>query len=175
MTGPEEDLVSGWKRRGGLGAIARAALAAAGTAALTLVVLATAVGIAAALDATRARALDEATYVYIASERKDGSFGTPAEIWFMHHDGAVFVASPTTTWRVRRIEAGRPKATVAIGKPDGPRFNATGSIVRDPALYDRLFGVLAKKYPERWTGYETRFREGLTDGSRVLIRYQPTN
>lgn len=127
----------------------------------------------AALSPALAKALDESRYVYVATERKDGSFGAPAEIWFMHHDGAVFVASPTTTWRVKRIQKGRTKARIAIGAKDGPSFMATGAIVKDPALYDRLFTALAAKYPDRWPGYEERFRAGLREGSRVLIRYRP--
>jgi hypothetical protein len=120
-------------------------------------------------------ALREARYVYVASERKGGSLGAPAEIWFMHHQGAVWVASPTTTWRVRRIRAGRARAQVAIGRRDGPAFAARGSIVRDPALYEVLFRALAEKYPEGWPQYESRFRSGLADGTRVLIKYQPVD
>lgn len=141
-----------------------------------LVGLGVVVGLAqAALSPELTQALEKSRYVYVATERKDGTFGTPAEIWFMAHDGAVYVASPTTTWRVKRIQKGRTKARIAIGTKDGPSFSATGSIVKDPALYDRLFTTLAAKYPDRWPGYEERFKSGLRDGSRVLVRYQPTS
>src|SRR5438876_3627290 len=75
--------------------------------------------------------LASATYVYIATQRKDGSFGKPAEIWFMWHDGAVWVGTPPTTWRVKRIKHKRPSAKIAVGKADGPSFEAVGSIVKD--------------------------------------------
>lgn len=117
------------------------------------------------------RALETSSYVYVATQRKDGSFGSPAEIWFMWDDGAVWMASPTTTWRVKRIKAGRPAARITVGSRSGPTFTARGAIVRDPAMYDRLYATFAKKYPDRWPGYETRFRDGLRDGSRVLMRY----
>jgi hypothetical protein len=119
------------------------------------------------------RALDTSPYVYIASERKDGSFGSPAEIWFMYDQGAVWMASPATTWRVKRIKAGRPAARIAVGSRTGPTFTARGSFVRDPAVYERLSATFAKKYPDRWPGYEARFRDGLKDGTRVLMRYDP--
>src|SRR5262245_17205680 len=64
--------------------------------------------------------LSSATYVYIASQRKDGSFGKPAEIWFMWHDGAVWVGTAPTSWRVKRIKHKRPTARIAVGKVDGP-------------------------------------------------------
>ena len=151
----------------------------AATVALGIVVtLASALGRpgAAAADVTPeiAHALETSRYVYIATERKGGGYGTPAEIWFMWDGGAVWVASPPTTWRVKRIRARRPHARIAVGSKDGPSFAATGSLVRDPAVYDRLFTTYAKKYPEGWPQYESRFRDGLRDGSRVLIRYAPS-
>ena len=112
-------------------------------------------------------------YVYIATERKGGGFGSPAEIWFMWDQGAVWVTSPPTTWRAKRIRAGRTAARIAVGSKDGPSFTAKGSFVRDPTVYERLFTTYAQKYPDGWPKYEARFREGLKDGSRVLMRYQP--
>jgi len=117
--------------------------------------------------------LASATYVYIATQRKDGSFGKPAEIWFMYHDGAVWVGTPPTTWRVKRIKHHRPTAKIAVGKPDGPSFAAVGSIVTDPKVADLLFETYAKKYPDRWPGYAQKFKDGIKDGSRVLVKYVP--
>ncbi len=128
---------------------------------------------AAALAPAMEQALAASPYVYVATERKGGGFGSPAEIWFMWDQGAVWVASPATTWRAKRIRAGRPKAQIAVGTRTGPTFTATGSFVRDPAAYQRLFASFAKKYPDGWPKYEARFREGLKDGSRVLMRYEP--
>ena len=119
------------------------------------------------------RRLESSPYVYVATQRKDGSFGTAAEIWFMYDQGAIWMASPITAWRVKRIRAGRPAARIAVGKKDGPSFMATGSFVRDPGAYERLYATFAKKYPDGWPKYAERFRDGLKDGSRVLMRYQP--
>ena len=89
-------------------------------------------GIGANVPPELGRALETSRYVYSATARKAGGFGTPAEIWFMYDRGAVWVASPPTTWRVKRIRA-----------------------------------------PEGWPQYESRFREWLQDGGRVLIRHGP--
>lgn len=128
---------------------------------------------AAMLDATTEHVLAARPYVYIATQRKDGSFGAAAEIWFMYDRGAVWVASPSTAWRVKRIRAGRPLAQIAVGSRNGPTFTAKGSFVRDPAAYALLYATFAKKYPDGWPRYEAKFREGLKDGSRVLMRYDP--
>jgi len=119
--------------------------------------------------------LDASKYIYIQSERKDGTFGSKAEIWFMHHDGAVWVGTPMSTYRVKRIIAGRTRAKVWVGSPEGPAFHAEGSLVEDLAVNDRMYEIFAQKYPKSWKTYEARFQTELADGSRALVRYVPTN
>src|SRR5205807_1606633 len=84
-------------------------------------------------------------------------------------------ASPPTTHRVKRIKAGQTTAKIAIGKPDGPSFNAKGSIVTDPEANKVLFETFAKKYTNEWKPLEQKFRDGLANGSRVLIKYEPAD
>jgi hypothetical protein len=119
------------------------------------------------------RALEESKYVYVQSERKTGDFGKPAEIWFHYEGSAVYVGTRPSSWRVRRIKAGRPRARIAVGKVDGPAFEARGALVRDTALEQRLMDDFARKYPEGWSRYAESFREGFKTGERVLVRYTP--
>ncbi|MBM4258341.1 MAG: hypothetical protein FJ147_20895 [Deltaproteobacteria bacterium] len=125
-----------------------------------------------ALSSDQQKALDSAKYAYIQSTRKDGKLGKSAEIWFLHHQGAVWVCSPNTTHRVKRIQAGQTKAKVAIGKPDGPSFNAKGLLVKDEAINKVMFEFFAKKYADGWSSYEKQFKDGLANGSRTLIKYE---
>lgn len=118
-------------------------------------------------------ALETSKYVYISSTRKDGSLGKPAEIWFLYHNGAVYVGTPPTTWRAKRIKKGRTAAKIAAGKVNGPSFMATGAIVNEPDVLPVLFETYAKKYPDGWPQFEQKFRTGFKDGSRVLIKYTP--
>ena len=117
--------------------------------------------------------LASSSFVYISSTRKDGMLSRPAEIWFLWHKGSVYVASPPTTWRVRRIRWGRPQAKIWIGKADGPSFTATGAVVSEPETYPILLETYARKYPDGWKKWEESFRKGFADGSRVLVRYTP--
>ena len=119
--------------------------------------------------------LAAAKYVYISSTRKDGTLSTPAEIWFMWHDGAVYVGTRPASWRVKRIQAGRPEAKIAVGKVDGPSFTATGSLVKDAKTEALLMETYAKKYADGWDKYADNFRDGLKDGSRVVVKYLPKN
>lgn len=129
----------------------------------------------AGLPAATEDALKTATYVYISSTRKDGSLGEAAEIWFLYHQGSVYVGSRPASWRVRRIKWGRPQATIWVGKRDGPSFMAAGAIVNDAEAQALMLKTFAEKYPEGWKRHESSFREGFKDGSRVLIRYTPVD
>jgi hypothetical protein len=123
-------------------------------------------------EAAHAR-LDGAKYVYVQSERKSGEWSKPAEIWFFHEGDAVYVATRPTSWRVRRIKAGRTKARIAVGAVDGPAYEATGALVKDAPLEQRLMDAYAKKYPDRWPTFADDFRKGFGSGDRVVVRYTP--
>ena len=127
----------------------------------------------AALSPELDRALKESKYVYIRSERKTGQFGRPAEIWFYYDAGAVYVGTRPDSWRVRRIKAGRKKARIAVGKTDGPSFEAVGELKHDAAVEQRMLEAYAKKYPDGWDKHADSFREGFKSGQRVLVRYTP--
>src|SRR5215467_8797210 len=125
----------------------------------------------AALPPDVDKALHDAKFVYISSERKSGEWSKPAEIWFYYDGSAVYVGTRPTSWRVKRIKAGRKKARIAVGKPSGPSFEATGKLVKDPALEQKLMAAFAKKYPEGWATHAESFREGFRTGERVLVAY----
>lgn len=128
---------------------------------------------AGTLSPEQLKQLGEAKFVYIQSTRKDGTLSKPAEIWFAVMDGALWVGSSPESWRAKRIRWGRPQARIAIGSPSGPAFKATGSFVKDPAMYQKFCDQLAGKYPEKWSRWEQSFRDGLKSGERVLIKYTP--
>jgi hypothetical protein len=130
-------------------------------------------GYVAALSSAIDEGLRTSTFVYISSTRKDGTLSKPAEIWFMFHDGSVYVGTSPKSWRAKRIGWKRPQAKIWVGKPDGPSFTATGTFVKDEAAQKLLLETFAKKYPDGWGRWEKSFREGFKDGSRVLIKYSP--
>jgi len=143
------------------------------SAALLLALLVLPWAALAALSPELQKALDDSKYVYISSTRKNGTLSAPAEIWFLFHDGAVYVGTRPTSWRVKRIKAGRPDAKIAVGSVNGPSFTASGSLVNDPSVQELLYKTYARKYPEGWQTHEQAFRDGFKDGSRVLVKYMP--
>jgi hypothetical protein len=120
-----------------------------------------------------ARALQDAKYVYIQSERKGGELGKPAEIWFFVDGDTLYVGTRPQSWRVKRIKAGRTKARIAAGSPHGPAYDATGALVRDPTIEAKLLAAFAAKYPDAWPRYADGFRDGFRTGERVLVAYTP--
>lgn len=115
--------------------------------------------------------LDRAQYVYIQSERKGGGWSMPAEIWFFVDADTIYVGTRPTSWRVKRIKAGRTKARIAVGNPSGTAFEATGAVVKDPAMEQRLLEAFAKKYPSGWSTHSRAFEVGFKNGDRVLVAY----
>jgi len=138
-----------------------------------LTLLAHAPALAGTLTAEQRAALEKATYVYVQSERASGELGKPAEIWFMVVGDDVYVGTKPTTHRVKRIQAGRTRARVAIGSADGPAYDAVASLSTDDAMEQRLLTELAKKYPDRWPTHAEGFTTGFQSGERVLVKYSP--
>jgi len=132
--------------------------------------------------------LEASPYVYVSPLRKDGSESTcHAEVWFAWLDGAVVVTVASDRWKARSIERGLGRARVWVGDygrwkgvgtrneafRKGPTFDARATAVQDEALLDRLLAVYARKYPDEIGRWDAKMRAGHTDGSRVLIRYEP--
>ena len=75
---------------------------------------------------------------------------------------------------------GRERPAIGVvtqHKPEieDPTFDATASIVEEDAeaLLDRMLEVYGEKYPDEIGKWSGRFKKGLADGSRVIIRYEP--
>lgn len=54
-----------------------------------------------------------------------------------------------------------------------PGATASVSLVEDPAEHKRLLEKFGDKYSLEWVLWGPRFRNGLADGSRVMLRYAP--
>jgi hypothetical protein len=143
------------------------------TAALLLALAWTAVSARAGLPTEVDEGLKSSKFVYMSSTRKDGTLGKASEIWFLYHQGAVYVGTSPKSWRARRIKWGRPQAKIWVGTPTGPAFMATGQVVKEPETEKVLLETFARKYPDGWGKYEANFRKGFADGSRILIKYTP--
>ena len=139
---------------------------------------------AADAKATPSDKLEISQLVYITPIKSNGEESRcKAEIWFAHHEGDVFVVTPPETWRARAVGKGLTKARLWVGEfgvwtqSDGafreaPEFMATASIESESEVQALVLSTMGEKYAETgWGRWGQRFKDGLADGSRVMIRY----
>jgi hypothetical protein len=136
-------------------------------------------------EAARA-ALGASPLVYVSPLRKDGAESTcHGEVWFVPDGADVLVVTAADRWKARAIGAGLDRARLWVGDfgvwtrasgrwKSGPTFLASAAFEKDAAARERALGAFGRKYPDEWDKWGPRFRDGLADGSRVLIRYAPT-
>lgn len=138
-----------------------------------------------AAEAPAIAALDKSQLVYICPTLADGSDSRcQAEVWFVHFDDDVFVCTSAKAWRARAVARGLARARMWVGEfgvwkqSDGaylsaPHMHVEGRLENDTAVQARALEAFGAKYSEEWGSWGPRFRDGLADGSRVLLRYRP--
>lgn len=131
-------------------------------------------------------ALAESHLIYVSPLHADGRESTcQAEVWFVADAGDAFVVTASDAWRARAVRNGLSRARVWVGDvgvwsdSDGayrelPGAEAQASLVTDAAEHARLLERFGDKYTLEWVIWGPRFRNGLADGSRVMIRYRPS-
>jgi hypothetical protein len=144
-------------------------------------------GAAQALAPELVRALEKSPFVYVSPLRADGSESRcHGEVWFAWDRDAVVIVTGSEHWKARAVKRGLERARIWVGDVGRmrsgaaeklaavPRFSARARVDSDPAAFARVAPIYARKYPGEWAStWEARFRRGLSDGSRVLIRYTP--
>jgi hypothetical protein len=128
----------------------------------------------AATSSRDTAALAEATYIYIATVRKDGNQSKAVPVWFITTaDHQVLIETSPTSWKAKRIKRGSP-AMIWIGSRTGPAFIGNAEIVTDTALQDQVIAEYPKKYTLAWIGFARPSRAKLDRGQIVVIRISPT-
>jgi hypothetical protein len=136
-------------------------------------------------DAVRV-ALEESPLVYLSPLRSDGSESEcHGEVWYVRDGGDLLVVTAADRWKALAVGRGLDGARIWVGdfgqwkKSDGrfktgPTFLARARFDAAPAVIEAALEAFGAKYPDEWGKWEPRFRKGLADGSRVLIRYRPS-
>lgn len=136
-------------------------------------------------DAART-ALDQSDVVYITPLKQDSSESTcHAEVWFVLDGGDLLVVTGANAWRATAVTRGLTRARMWVGEfgawkdakeayRAAPELLATAAFVNDAQIHARALERFGAKYPLGWLYYEGKFRDGLKDGSRVMLRYTPT-
>ena len=143
-------------------------------AAAILAAIAAPAAIANAATSPRdADALAKATYIYIATVRKDGNQSKAVPVWFITTaDQQVLIETSPTSWKAKRIKRGSP-AMIWIGARTGPAFIGKAEIVTDAKLQDQVIEQYPKKYLLARIGFARPSRAKLDSGQIIVIRISP--
>lgn len=138
-------------------------------------------------EATRI-ALAASPYVYVSPLLSGGSESRcHGEVWFGWIDDSVVVNTSPDRWKATAIGRGLDRARIwvgdfggwkkMVGKSEafrgGPSFDARAEIAKDSGLIDVLLEQYDRKYPAEIGAWRDKMKQGIADGSRVLIRYRP--
>ena len=119
---------------------------------------------AAGISPATQNLLRESSYIYTATERKNGERSAAAPVWFYYEGGnELFFTTSPDSWKAKRIARGSP-VFVWVGGKDGPHFVGKAREVRDPALIDRMGSAYNEKYWIAWMGFFRPRSDRVTTG-----------
>ena len=136
-------------------------------------------------EATRA-ALEKSRLIYLSPLRSDGAESEcHGEVWYVRDGAELLVVTAADRWKALAVRRGLDGARIWVGdfgqwkKSDGrfktgPSFLAKARFDAEDSVIEAALAAFGVKYPDEWGKWEPRFRKGLADGSRVLIRYRPS-
>jgi hypothetical protein len=132
-------------------------------------------------------AIETSKLIYITPVKSDGKESAcHAEVWFYADGADLLVVTKQALWRSQAIQRGLDRARIWVGDHgvwkssdaafrNAPSFLAQAEhISSDAQAVGRTLKAMGVKYAdEGWSTYGPRFKKGLADGSRVLLRYRP--
>lgn len=151
--------------------------------AAALIAAAPALNARAALPDATLAALRESPLVYLSPLRSNGAESRcHSEIWFQEYEGAVYLVTSADAWRARAVQSGLTRARLWVGDfgewqkandafRAAPTFDATGSLVTDATTQDAVLERMGEKYRSSWLIWGPRFRNGLKERTRVMLKY----
>ena len=95
--------------------------------------------------------LQSSSYIYVATQRKDGGVSEAVPIWFMWDGEKVFFTTEPGSWKAKPIDRGSP-VFINVDSKDGPKLVGKATKVTDPALVDRMGQAYSDKYWIAWMG-----------------------
>jgi PPOX class probable F420-dependent enzyme len=114
---------------------------------IVLVALASLAGVGnAAASERNGTALAHASYIYIATVRKDGAQSKAVPVWFITTpDNQLLIDTDTKSWKARRIRRGS-SVLVWVGSRTGPAFIGKAECVKDKAVQEQMIEQVPQKY-----------------------------
>ncbi|MCZ6500966.1 MAG: hypothetical protein O6945_00460 [Gammaproteobacteria bacterium] len=130
-------------------------------------------------------AMRDSALIYLTPIQSNGDESScQAEVWFVNDGIDMYVCTSSKSWRAQAPARGLNRARVWVGdlgswkRNNGkykqlPQVDAEATVVSDDAMTQKALDLFGDKYPVQWIVFESRFRNGLADGSRIMLRYRP--
>lgn len=132
------------------------------------------------------QAAEESPLIYLTPLQSNGAESAcQAEIWFAAVEGDFYVVTPADAWRSQAIGKGLTRTRIWVGDvgmwkdsdrayKSLPMLEAEAGQETDAAVQEKVLEAMGGKYSgDGWGRWGPRFRNGLADGSRVMLRYGP--
>jgi len=126
--------------------------------------------------------LMSSSLVYLSPIKPDGSLSScQAEIWFVMLGTDLYVCTATSSWRAQAPRKGVTNTQFWVGDlgvwtranyQSLPEVKGFASVETDEARVESALQLFGQKYASGWGTWGPRFRNGLKDGSRSMLRYQ---
>jgi PPOX class probable F420-dependent enzyme len=98
------------------------------------------------MDETIQAVLARAKRIYLTTYAASGRSGT-VPVWFMPKEGSLYFTTQRASLKARRIKA-TGRARVAVGRADGPAFDARAEWIEErPDLEREILAAYRSKYP----------------------------
>ena len=138
------------------------------------VIVSSVAGVARAAGSTRdLSAFKDASYIYIATVRKDGNQSRAVRVWFIvSPDNKILIDTNSDSWKAKRIKRGSP-VLIWLGSETGPAFIGKAEIVQDKAIQDSMIEKIPEKYTLAKVGFFGPKRAKFDDGEVITIKISP--
>ena len=128
-------------------------------------------------------AADESALIYLTPLQTSGRESScQGEVWFVREGDVLYVVTQASAWRAEAVRRGLTSTRIWIGDVgvwknnpeyrDLPHVMATASLIADPGMHARVLERFGAKYAREWGQWGPRFKNGLAEGSRVMLGYQ---
>lgn len=124
--------------------------------------------------------------IYLTPIKSNGEESAcKGEVWFQYHAGDIYVVTQAEAWRAEAVRKGLSMAKVWVGEfgvwtdadeafRDAPELMLKGTLETNSNAHASVLDAMGLKYSDEWGVWGPRFRDGLKDGSRVMLRYKLT-
>ena len=137
-----------------------------------------------ARESIAAAALKKSALIYLSPILSNGAESKcHGEVWFVYHDEEIIVVTQHNAWRAEAVRKNLTTTAIWIGEfgvwtkaknryKSAPYVRATGRFETDANMHATVLEKFGAKYSKEWGSWGPRFTKGLSDGSRVMLRYK---